>query len=115
MKTDKKTTSRKARQRRVRAKISGTAERPRLAIFRSNTALSAQLIDDVAGNTIAAISTSKVSGKTLGEKVVAAGTEMAKLAKAKKIEEIVFDRGGYAYTGNVAAFADAVREGGIKF
>jgi large subunit ribosomal protein L18 len=115
MKTDKKTTQRQARRRRVRAKVSGTAVRPRLAIFRSNTALSAQLIDDTAGNTLVAVSTAKLKGKTLGEKVVAAGAEIAKLAKAKKVTEIVFDRGGYAYIGNVKAFADAVREGGIKF
>lgn len=115
MTTDKKTLARKARQRRVRAKISGTAARPRLAIFRSNTALSAQLIDDVAGNTLAAISTKAVKGKNLGEKVVAAGTEMAKLISAKKVSEVVFDRGGYAFIGNIKAFADAVRGGGIKF
>ncbi len=115
MKTDKKTISRKARQRRVRAKISGTAVRPRLAIFRSNLALSAQVIDDVAGSTLVSVSTAKMKGKNLGEKVVASGTELAKLIAAKKISEVVFDRGGYAYIGNVKAFAEAVREGGIKF
>ncbi|MCD5384533.1 MAG: 50S ribosomal protein L18 [Candidatus Pacebacteria bacterium] len=115
MKTDKKTVSRKARQRRVRAKVSGTATKPRLAIFRSNVALSAQLIDDAAGNTLATVTTANLKGKTLGEKVVTAGTELAKLAHSKKVSKVVFDRGGYAYIGNVKAFADAVREGGIKF
>ncbi len=115
MTTDKKTLERKARQRRIRAKIKGTATRPRLAMFRSNTTMSAQLIDDVAGKTIASISTAKVNGKNMSEKVVVAGAELAKLIKAKKITEIVFDRGGYAFIGNIKAFADAVREGGIKF
>lgn len=114
MKTDTKTTAKKARQRRIRAKVSGTATRPRLAVFRSNTALSAQLIDDVAGNTLAAVSTAQMKGKNPGEKVAAAGAQMAEAAQSKKITEMVFDRGGYAFTGNIKAFADAVREGGIK-
>ena len=115
MTTDKKTLDRKARQRRIRAKVSGTATRPRLAVFRSNTTMTAQLIDDRAGKTIAAASTAKVKGKNMSEKVIAAGAEMAKLIKAKKVTEVVFDRGGYAFIGNIKAFADAVREGGIKF
>jgi large subunit ribosomal protein L18 len=115
MKTDKKTISRKARQRRVRAKISGTAVRPRVSIYRSNTALTAQLIDDVAGKTIGAVSTAKSNGKTLGERVISAGGDMAKVCADNKIKEVVFDRGGYAYIGNVKAFADALRDGGIKF
>lgn len=115
MTTDKKTLDRKARQRRVRAKVSGTATRPRIAVFRSNTALSAQLIDDVAGNTLASISTAKIKGKNLSEKVATAGADFAKAIKAKKITEAVFDRGGYAFIGNIKAFADAVREGGVKF
>ncbi len=115
MKTDKKTLERKARQRRVRAKISGTAKRPRLAVYRSNTALSAQLIDDTVGNTLATVSTNKMEGKTMSEKAVSAGANMAKLITDLKIKEIVFDRGGYAYIGNIKAFADAVRNGGVKF
>ncbi len=115
MKTDKKTLERKARQRRVRAKIFGTAKRPRLAVYRSNTTLSAQLIDDTMGNTLATISTKKSDGKTMSEKVVSAGIDMAKLITDLKIKEIVFDRGGYAYIGNIKAFADAVRNGGVKF
>ena len=115
MTTDKKTLARKARQRRIRAQISGTKQRPRLAVFRSNTALSAQVIDDVAGKTLASISTAKIKGKTLGEKVITAGTDIAKIIKEKKVKEVVFDRGGSAFIGNIKAFADAVREGGIKF
>ena len=115
MTTDKKTLARKARQRRIRAQISGTATRPRIAVFRSNTTMSAQVIDDVAGATIVSISTTAAKGKNMSEKVVAAGAELAKLMKAKKITEAVFDRGGYAFTGNIKALADAVREGGITF
>lgn len=109
------TTTHKARQRRIRAKVNGTAERPRLAVFRSNTALTAQMIDDVQGVTLAAVSTKGQEGKTFGERVVAAGAALGKLAKDKGIVTVVFDRGGFAYTGNVKAFADAVREMGIKF
>jgi len=115
MTTDKKTLDRKARQRRIRAQIIGSATRPRIAMFRSNTTMSAQVIDDAAGKTLASISTATIKGKNMSEKVVTAGTELAKLIKAKKITEIVFDRGGYAFIGNIKAFADAVREGGIKF
>ena len=115
MTTDKKTLDRKARQRRIRAQISGTATRPRIAMFRSNTAISAQVIDDTAGVTIASISTNTVKGKNMSEKVIAAGAALAKNISAKKITEALFDRGGYAFTGNIKAFADAVREGGIKF
>jgi large subunit ribosomal protein L18 len=84
-------------------------------VFRSNIALSAQVIDDTAGKTITSISTAQMKGKTLGEKVVTAGAELAKLMKDKKVDTAVFDRGGYAFIGNIKAFADAVREGGIKF
>lgn len=115
MTTDKKTLARKARQRRIRAQITGTNTRPRIAIFRSNTALSAQVIDDVAGKTLASVSTAKIKGKNLGDKVVTAGADLAKIIKEKKIKEVVFDRGGNTFIGNIKAFADAVREGGIKF
>ncbi len=116
MKTDKKTLARQARQRRVRAKIAGTQERPRISIFRSNTALSAQVIDDTNGKTLATISTSNIKkGKDFGDKVSSAGVELANLMKKLKITEAVFDRGGYAYIGNIKVFADAIRQGGIKF
>ena len=115
MKTEEKTLRRLRRKNRVRAKVAGTADRPRLAIFRSNTQITAQLIDDEAGNTIAAVSTAKQTGKTMGEKAVAAAKVLAEAAKAKKIDTVVFDRAGYLYTGNIKAFADAAREAGLTF
>lgn len=102
---------------RVRAKISGTAECPRLVVFRSNKHIEAQVIDDVKGVTLA--SASSVSMKLAnGSNVEAAklvGAEVAKACKAKNISKVVFDRGGYVYHGRVAALADAAREGGLTF
>ncbi len=105
---------RKRRHARVRAQIKGSAERPRLAVFRSNRFVSAQLIDDMAGKTVAAAHgrefpgtqsvQAKAVGKTIAEKAIAAG-----------ITAIVFDRGGYRYGGQVKALADAAREGGLVF
>ena len=115
MDTREKTLRRTRRKNRVRAKISGTAVRPRLAIFRSNTQITAQLIDDEKNTTLAAVSTAKQSGKTPQERAVAAGAAMAEAAMGKKVSEVVFDRGGYLYTGNIKAFADAAREAGLKF
>jgi len=111
-----KTTSelRKRRHARVRALVKGTAERPRLAVFRSNRFVSAQLIDDTVGKTIAAAhgrefkGPQSVQAKSIGEAI-------AKAAKAKGITTIVFDRGGYRYGGQVKALADAAREGGLTF
>lgn len=99
------------RHHRIRAKISGTAEKPRLSIYRSNQGIYAQLIDDVKRVTLAGIrSESKnAAGAT------ALGTEIAKKAKALKISTIVFDRGGSVYHGTIKALADAAREGGLKF
>jgi len=102
---------------RVRAKISGTASRPRLAVFRSLKSLSAQLIDDQKGHTLAAVS-SKDLGKSAGkpvEQAAALGKSMAEKASKAGITEIVFDRRHYKYHGRVKAFADAAREGGLKF
>lgn len=115
MDTREKTLRRTRRRNRVRAKISGTAKRPRLSIFRSNTQISAQLIDDEKNVTLAAVSTAKQKGKTPLERSAAAGAAIAEAAKGKKISEVVFDRGGYLYTGNIKAFADAAREAGLKF
>ena len=102
---------------RVRNKVSGTPERPRLSVYRSNGNIYAQIIDDVAGTTL--VSTSSVQlGLEKGGNVEAAkqvGTKIAELAKAKKIEVIVFDRGGYIYHGRVQALADAAREAGLEF
>lgn len=112
-KTAQKAEKRAVRHRRLRAKISGTAERPRLAVFRSNKDVYAQLIDDVAGKTLAAVDSRKQTGATLTERARATGAALAKAAKDAKIDAVVFDRGGYRYTGVVAALAEGVRDGGI--
>lgn len=105
------------RHRRIRGKISGTAERPRLSIFRSNKNIYAQLIDDVAGVTLASASTldENVSGATKVEQAAAVGKAIAEAAKAKNISAVVFDRSGYLYHGRVQALADAARENGLDF
>ena len=105
------------RHSRVRGKISGTAERPRLSVFRSEKNIYAQIIDDVAGNTLVAASSVEKdfgpgSNKEAARKV---GRLIAERAVAKGIEEVVFDRGGYIYHGRVQALADGAREGGLKF
>lgn len=101
--------------KRVRAKISGTAVRPRLAVFRSNLHLSAQLIDDQKGVTLAAVSDQEIKDiKNKAEIYAAAGKLMAKKALAKKITVAVFDRRYYRYHGKVKAFAEGAREGGLE-
>ena len=112
-KTAQKAEKRAVRHRRLRAKISGTAERPRLAVFRSNKDVYAQLIDDVAGKTVAAVDSRKQSGSNLTERARTTGTALAKVAADAKITTAVFDRGGYRYTGVVAALADGARDGGL--
>ena len=104
---------RQKRHRRVRGKLSGTADRPRLNIFRSNTGIYAQVIDDVAGVTLASASTLSKGTKT--EQAVVVGKLVAERAVAKGISEVVFDRGGYLYHGRVKALADSARENGLKF
>ena len=109
---------RERRHIRVRTKISGTAERPRLCVYRSNTNLYVQVIDDVAGKTLVQASTMDKEVKTKHSNKEAAkevGALIAKRAKEKKIEEVVFDRGGYIYHGVVKELAEAAREGGLKF
>lgn len=109
------------KHQRLRNRFSGTAERPRLAVFRSNDHMYAQIIDDVAGNTICAASTAEKEVKAELEKtnnVAAAacvGTVIAKRALEKGIKQVVFDRGGYIYHGKVQALADAAREAGLDF
>ena len=105
------------RHRRIRGKISGTAERPCLSIFRSNKNIYAQLIDDVAGVTLASASTldENVSDATKVEQAAAVGKAIAEAAKAKNISTVVFDRSGYLYHGRVQALADAARENGLDF
>ena len=106
---------REMRHKRLRAKISGTATRPRLAVFRSNSFIYAQLIDDVAGKTIAAADSRKEKSGTGVEKAKTVGATIAAKAKALTITEVVFDRGGNRYQGSIAALADAAREAGLKF
>lgn len=104
--------------KRIRAKISGTAERPRLAVFRSVKHIYAQVIDDAAGRTIAAASSNEKGASITGGNVAGAkevGRLVAERAKEKGIKSIVFDRGGYLYHGRIKALADAAREAGLEF
>jgi large subunit ribosomal protein L18 len=105
------------RRRRVRAKIRGSAERPRISVFRSNRGIFAQLIDDDAGRTIAAVNWTEPELRSLGamDQARRAGTELAERAKAAGVERAVFDRGGYQYHGRVKALAEGAREGGLEF
>ena len=110
-----KTQQRERRHRRVRAKVAGTEDRPRLSIFKSNTRIVAQLINDDKGLTIAAVSSAAEKGKTPREKAEAAASTLAKQAGAKGVKKVVFDRGGYQYLGTIKAFADAARAAGLEF
>jgi large subunit ribosomal protein L18 len=103
------------RRRRVRAKVSGTAIRPRISVFRSNLGVSAQLVDDAAGHTLAAVNWFEPELRSLAkpERTKRAGEVLAERAKAAGVSEAVFDRGGYRYHGHVRAFAEAIREAGI--
>jgi large subunit ribosomal protein L18 len=101
-------------RRRIRAAISGTAEQPRLAIYRSNKEIYAQVIDDINGKTLAAAS-SKESNGTKVEQASVVGKAIAEKAIAAGISKVVFDRGGYLYHGRIKALADGAREGGLKF
>jgi large subunit ribosomal protein L18 len=109
--------SRLRRRRRVRAKVRGTADRPRLSVFRSNRGIGAQLIDDVAGHTLAAVNWTEGDLKDLKatDQAKRAGELLAERAKAAGVESVVFDRGGYRYHGRVKALADGAREGGLSF
>ncbi|MBO5285665.1 MAG: 50S ribosomal protein L18 [Clostridia bacterium] len=116
-----KNADRKQRHVRVRGKVKGTANAPRLCVYRSLNNIYAQLIDDVAGNTLVTASTldkaikGNLDGKTKSEEAKEVGILLAKKAIEKGIETVVFDRAGYLYTGRVAALADGAREGGLKF
>ena len=109
--------SRLRRRRRVRAKVRGNAERPRLSVFRSNRGIGAQLIDDVAGHTVAAVNWTEEDLRSLPrmEQANRAGVLLAERAKAAGVETAVFDRGGYRYHGRVKALAEGAREGGLRF
>ena len=114
----KKADSNKARAKRharVRAKISGTPERPRLNVYRSTKHIYAQLIDDVNGVTLASASSMDKDFEGVGGNTEAVGTKIAERALAKNITEVVFDRGGYLYHGRVKELAEGAREGGLKF
>ena len=118
---ESRTAARENKHRRLRNRLAGTAERPRLAVFRSNNHMYAQIIDDTVGNTLVAASTAEKAIKAELEKtnnVDAAayvGTVIAKRAIEKGIKEVVFDRGGFIYHGKVQALADAAREAGLEF
>jgi large subunit ribosomal protein L18 len=112
-----KEASRLKRRRRVRAKVAGTGERPRISVFRSNKGISVQLIDDASGRTLAAVNWTEPAFKELSgtEQAKAVGAELAGRAQAAGITSAVFDRGGYQYHGRVQALADGAREGGLLF
>lgn len=111
----KRQDKRKIRHRRVRSKVIGTATRPRLSVFKSNKFVYAQVIDDEKANTIVSADSKKMNKGTMTEKAAKVGEEIAKVAKDKKVSEVVFDRGGYLYTGVVKSLADGARKGGLKF
>ncbi|MDE5644805.1 MAG: 50S ribosomal protein L18 [Muribaculaceae bacterium] len=100
---------------RIRGKVSGTAERPRMSVFRSNKAIYVQVIDDLSGTTLVAASSKGISEGTKVEIAAKVGEEIAKKAVEKGIAEVVFDRNGYLYHGRVKSLADAARKGGLKF
>ena len=114
-KSQKKLENRTRRHARIRAKVIGSAEKPRLAVFRSNRYVYVQLIDDEVNKTIAAADSRKEKGSNMTEKATAVGKTIAAAAKKAGIEKAVFDRGGFQYLGVVAALADGAREGGLQF
>lgn len=103
------------RKARIRAKISGTPERPRLAIFKSHKYIYAQIIDDTKGHTLVATDSRELKGKTPVDRAKELGLAIAKKALAAKVKTVVFDRGGYLYAGKIKVVADAAREGGLVF
>lgn len=107
-------TKREARRNRIRSRISGTSDCPRLAVFKSNKFIYVQLIDDQAGNTIAASDSKKLKGTNL-ENAKKVGESIAKIAKEKGVSKVVFDRGGFRYTGAIKELADSARSGGLTF
>lgn len=111
-----KTQQKRARNhRKIRAKISGTSDRPRLAVFKSNTNIYVQLIDDENGKTLAQANSREIKKGSVSEKAAEVGKVIAERASAKKISKVVFDRGGYKYAGKIKAVADGAREGGLTF
>jgi len=106
---------RNRRHRRVRAKVVGTKERPRLSVYKSNTRLVAQIIDDIEGVTMTFVSSANEKGATPRERAEKAAVSLAKQAMEKGVKAVVFDRGGFKYLGTVKAFADAARKTGLDF
>jgi large subunit ribosomal protein L18 len=109
--------ARARRQRRIRGRVTGTPERPRVSVFRSNKAIYAQIVDDLAGVTVVAARSAEVESSGLNKSEVAkkVGTLLAQRAKDKGVERVVFDRSGYLYHGRVKALAEGAREGGLVF
>jgi large subunit ribosomal protein L18 len=111
-----KVTQKKRRQKRIRAKIKGTSEKPRFSVYKSNKSMFLQLIDDMRGVTLVSVSPKEIKGKgnktDIGQEM---GAKLAEKAKEQKITEVVFDRGGYPFHGRVKAVAEAAREQGLKF
>lgn len=121
MRKSSRSDARERRHRRVRKDVTGTAPRPRLNVFRSTTQIYAQIIDDAAGNTLVSASSvdkelrTKAKGMKKSEQAKLVGQIVAERAKGKGIKAVVFDRGGFKYTGRIKALADAAREAGLKF
>ncbi|MBA3733234.1 50S ribosomal protein L18 [Patescibacteria group bacterium] len=114
-KSEQKLKKRTRRHAKIRSTISGTTERPRLSVYKSNKHISVQLIDDENSVTLASAHSRDVKGKTMTEKASLVGEAIAKKAGEKNVKTVVFDRGGFIYTGNVKAVADGARKGGLKF
>jgi len=115
MATSTREMKRQHRHRRVRALVSGTPERPRLSVYKSNTRIVAQVIDDTRGSTIAAVSSDSQKGKTPQERIVGAAEALAKEAQGKGVKKVVFDRGGFQYIGSIKVFAESARKAGLDF
>lgn len=115
MKTLTKKEQRIRRHNRVRARVAGTSDRPRLSIFKSNTRIVAQIINDDTGTTLAAVDSRAESAATPRERAEKAATTLAKRAAEKNVKKVVFDRGGFQYMGTIKAFADAARAAGLEF
>ena len=114
-KNELKLQKRTRRHKKIRAKVFGTETLPRLSVFKSNKHISAQIIDDLKSVTIVSAHSREVKGKTMTEKSSLVGEAIATKALTKKIKKVVFDRGGFIYTGNVKAVADGARKGGLQF
>lgn len=114
-KTSQKTLKRIRRHSRIRSRVSGTETKPRLSVYKSNHALYAQIIDDTKSHTLVSSSSKQVAKGTLSERAKIMGLELGKNALQKGIKEVVFDRGGFAYTGVIANLAEGAREAGLTF